>query len=210
MASAHRLATVVTLALLAGCAAPPPPPPPPAAAPAPPRSYVVLLENADGTTGRVVYTTEKGTVELGQARQGVALEGASTAYTVEPQQLDRDIAAAVAAQPQPPRTFIFYFDANNARINKASEALIPQVIEALRSRPAPDVSITGHADTAGDAERNATLSLRRAEYVAQLLKSAVATALSVEVSSHGERNLLVPTADGVDEPRNRRVEVVVR
>jgi len=30
------------------------------------------------------------------------------------------------------------------------------------------------------------------------------------VQSRGERELLVPTADNVDEPRNRRVEIRLR
>jgi outer membrane protein OmpA-like peptidoglycan-associated protein len=32
----------------------------------------------------------------------------------------------------------------------------------------------------------------------------------VEVTSHGEADLLVPTADETFEPRNRRVEISVR
>jgi len=34
--------------------------------------------------------------------------------------------------------------------------------------------------------------------------------IDLRVSSHGERNLLIKTRDGVSEPRNRRVEVSVR
>jgi len=32
----------------------------------------------------------------------------------------------------------------------------------------------------------------------------------IETTSHGEADLLVPTADNVAEPRNRRVEITVR
>ena len=32
----------------------------------------------------------------------------------------------------------------------------------------------------------------------------------IEVDSHGEANPLIPTSDGVADPRNRRVEVFVR
>jgi outer membrane protein OmpA-like peptidoglycan-associated protein len=42
-----------------------------------------------------------------------------------------------------------------------------------------------------------------------LLQEGIAPAL-LEVTSHGEANPLVPTADEVPEPRNRRVEVMVR
>ena len=203
-AAAPAIAALLAALLLAACGTPPPP------APKPPRSYVVLLENADGTTGKVVYRGQQGTVELDEAREAVALQGPAVTYKIDAQQLARDTSAAIAAQPRAPRTFIFYFDLNTTQLSPASEALVSQVQEELRSRQAPDVSITGHTDTAGDAARNETLALRRAEQVAQRLKATIASTVPVEVTSHGERNLLVQTPDDVDEPRNRRVEVVVR
>lgn len=191
--------------VLAGCATPPP-----SAAPAKPVSYLVLLEEADGTTGRVLFTGPQGTVELNQAQQAVALQGPQTPYAVDAEVLRRDAQAAIAAQPLLPRTFVFYFDTSDARISRSSEPLLTQVQEELQRRQAPDVSISGHTDTVGDAGRNTQLAQRRADYVARVLKPFLANALAVEISSHGESNLLVPTADGVAEPRNRRVEVVVR
>lgn len=193
--------------VVSGCATPPPPSPPP---PPKPVSYLVLLEEADGATGRVLFTSAQGTVELNQAQQAVALEGPQTPYAVDPEVLRRDAQAAIAAQPLLPRTFIFYFDTSDAKISRSSEALLVQVQEELRRRQAPDVSVSGHTDTVGDAGRNAVLAQRRADYVARVLKPFLSNALAVDITSHGESNLLVPTADGVAEPRNRRVEVVVR
>lgn len=203
-----RASTWLAAVVLAGCAAPPPPP----AAPAPqaPRSYVVLLENEDGSTGKVTYTNAQGTVQIEQAQQAIALRGSATPYAIDAEQLRRDTQAAVAAQPRLPRTFVLYFEVGDARINKASEALLPQVLDEVRARPAPDLSITGHTDTAGSAALNESLSLRRAEQVSKLLRAASSAAMHVEITSHGERNLLVPTPDNTAEPRNRRVEVTVR
>ena len=45
---------------------------------------------------------------------------------------------------------------------------------------------------------------------ADKLKAAAAEAVHLDITSHGERNLLVPTPDNTAEPRNRRVEVTVR
>ncbi|MDB5894323.1 MAG: hypothetical protein JWQ88_1854 [Rhodoferax sp.] len=200
-----RLMTTSLCALLvAGCATPPPPPP------SAPRSYLVLLENADGTTGKVIYTGAEGATELSQARQAVALQHSGTRFTVDPQQLSRDTAAAVGAQPRPPRSFQLYFDAGEARINKASEALLAQILAEVKSRPSADISIIGHTDTTGTSSSNEMLSLRRATQVSLLLKAAAAEAVYTDVTSHGERNLLVPTPDNTPEPRNRRVEVTVR
>jgi outer membrane protein OmpA-like peptidoglycan-associated protein len=73
-----------------------------------------------------------------------------------------------------------------------------------------DVSIIGHTDTQGKADANTALALRRAEAVETLLKSQGMQASAVLVESHGESNLLVPTPDETPEPRNRRVEIVIR
>ncbi|APW38616.1 hypothetical protein RD110_16590 [Rhodoferax koreense] len=204
--SRHALAATLITALLAtACATPEVKAPP-----APPRSYLVLLENDDGTTGKVIYTGAAGAVELNQSHHAVALKDSAQRYTIDAQQLSRDTDAAVRAQPRPPKSFQLYYDIGDTRINKASAALLAQIQAEVRSRPAPDISVIGHTDTVGSAASNEVLSLRRAEQVSQLLKAATAEAVNVDVTSHGERNPLVPTPDNTPEPRNRRVEVTVR
>jgi outer membrane protein OmpA-like peptidoglycan-associated protein len=193
--------------MAAGCAAPPEVKPPPLQ---PPKSYLVLLPNDDGSTGRVTYDGGQGAVELDQARQAVALKGSSERYTIGADQLARDTNAAVQAQPKAPRTFLVYFESGDTRVNRASESLLAQVVEEVRGRPAPDISVIGHTDTVGSETSNETLSLRRAEQVAQQVKGAVTGVVNVEITSHGERNLLVKTPDNTAEPRNRRVEITVR
>lgn len=62
----------------------------------------------------------------------------------------------------------------------------------------------------GDDEANVQLGLTRARTVANLIGTAEISAARVSIESHGEKNLLIPTPDKTDEPRNRRVEVIVR
>jgi outer membrane protein OmpA-like peptidoglycan-associated protein len=88
--------------------------------------------------------------------------------------------------------------------------LIPEVIRTIRERHSSDVSIVGHTDTMGNREYNYRLSLRRAQAVRQLLVDAGVDPSSFQITSHGKDNPLVPTGDGVAEPRNRRVEITVR
>lgn len=197
----HGLALALLAgALLAGCAT----------RPSAPSDYVVLLEEANGSVGHVVYTGAQGTAELNQPREAVALRGPAVPFMLDAEQLRRDAGDAIAAQPMAPRTFVLYFDAGTAQITKASEALLPQILQEVRKRPMPELAIVGHTDTMGSAALNATLALRRAEEVGQLLTEARAAAAAVDITSHGEQNLLVPTPDDTAEPRNRRVEVTVR
>jgi outer membrane protein OmpA-like peptidoglycan-associated protein len=64
--------------------------------------------------------------------------------------------------------------------------------------------------TTGAAAADIALGLDRADAVrTRLLESGPDPGLN-DITSHGEADLLVPTADGVSESRNRRVEVTVR
>lgn len=69
--------------------------------------------------------------------------------------------------------------------------------------------IEGHTDSVGDAEGNQLLSERRAEAVrAHLIQAHRVPPARLEAVGLGEGRLLVPTADGVHEPRNRRVQII--
>lgn len=208
---AAALALALGLALLLAACAQPEVAPTPPPAPAPPRSYVVLLPNADGSSGRVVYEGPAGTVELDQAGQAVPLSGGAAArYAPSPAQLQADFGAVSAARPKAPRTFLLYFDAGDTQITRESQSLLPQLLDEIANRPAPDVSIVGHTDTVGQPGANEALGRQRAEQVGRLLQPVAARVVQFEITSHGERNLLVQTPDNTAEPRNRRVEVTVR
>ncbi|MXP41609.1 OmpA family protein [Altererythrobacter soli] len=71
-------------------------------------------------------------------------------------------------------------------------------------------TLTGHADRSGSEAYNIDLSRRRAEAVASVLASAGLPRASITTDAKGEQQPRVPTADGVREPQNRRVEITVR
>ena len=78
-----------------------------------------------------------------------------------------------------------------------------------KKRKGAEFFVVGHTDTAGAMLANDALSLQRAKSVAALLISKGVQDNSIEAVGRGERELLVPTPDNVDEPRNRRVELIV-
>jgi outer membrane protein OmpA-like peptidoglycan-associated protein len=69
------------------------------------------------------------------------------------------------------------------------------------------VSVTGHTDTTGGNDSNLLLSERRAQAVAERLAAAGIPEDRIRVSALGETQLLIPTADGVAERSNRRVDI---
>ena len=71
------------------------------------------------------------------------------------------------------------------------------------------ISINGHADRAGTETYNMDLSERRARFVMKALEEAGVPAKLMQYFAFGETDPAVPTADGVREPKNRRVEIYI-
>jgi peptidoglycan-associated lipoprotein len=177
----------------------------------PPASYVVLLNNDDGTVGKVQVTGNKGATTLEKARDGAFFSAKpGTTFVATDEQIKKDFGPALAARPTKPITFLLQFQAGGAKLTPESELELAKVVEEIGKRDVPDVSIIGHTDTEGDAEQNEKLGLERAKLVSTLLISPKLDPAKVTVESHGEKNLLVPTPDNTPEPRNRRVEITVR
>ncbi len=184
--------------------------PPPASAA---RDLVVLLpDSTDGTVGRAAVSNPAGTADLTAARASTSIAPQQPPAPVtimseaDVQSLFGDVLSAL---PPPPQRFTLYFRAES-ELTDESRALLPQVLQAVRSRPAADVAVIGHTDTIGTAASNIEVGLQRAAAIRALLLDAGLDTSAVEVTSHGEADLLVPTADEVLEPQNRRVEITVR
>lgn len=187
-------AAVLSSVLLTGCA----------------RSYIVLLPNPDGSVGKVVVQGEKGQQWIDKAETAVPLDGSKAAETVSKEKISKDFGEAMSARPQIPEHFVLYFQSGGAELTTESLAALPKVLKAIAARPAVDVSVIGHTDTVGDKEFNRSLSLSRAQMVADLLKQKGLKVHDLIVDSHGESNPLVRTSDNTSEPRNRRVEIAIR
>ena len=104
---------------------------------------------------------------------------------------------------------MLYF-AQGSELTPESQQVLARLLERAKTRTALDISVIGHTDTQGASAANQTLALERANAMAEQLRSLGLQDAVLVVESHGERNLLVPTADEVAEPRNRRVEITLR
>lgn len=170
---------------------------------------VVLLPDLDGHVGELTVNDKEGeAVTLTEANQAVSGSGSVT--TLSDEQVQSTFGEALAAQPLPTARFLLYFFSDSSELKPESEAELPAVIQAWRDRASTDVSVIGHSDALGEKQYNYDLSVRRAKKVRDLLVKAGMPGDIIEMTSHGEENPLVPAPDGKAEPRNRRVEVLVR
>jgi len=206
------LSLVLLIALAGGCTTAPPPPSP--APPAPALvDTIVLLPERDGRATAVTVT--QGSSQAVLDRPYAAATAAAGGGGVRPSQssaadVQARFGAALAAQPPRPASFVLYFVEGRDTLTDESKAVVERVFAEIAARPAPDIAVIGHTDSVGTAAANDVLSLQRAETIRRELLQSGIVPQNVQASGRGERELLVPSADNVAEPRNRRVEIIVR
>ena len=110
------------------------------------------------------------------------------------------------AEPERPEPFLVFFDFDKSNITPESARVISEAADKAKETGAVAIQVIGHADRAGPVDYNEKLSLRRANSVKAELEKNGIDASSISVEGRGESDPLVPTADGVREPQNRRVE----
>jgi outer membrane protein OmpA-like peptidoglycan-associated protein len=117
---------------------------------------------------------------------------------------------APAAVPAPVRSYLVFFDFDRADLTDRARQIIGEAAQGARRGQSTRIDVTGHTDRAGSAQHNQALSLRRAEAVAgELVRQGIARA-DIAIRGEGESSPMIATADGVREPQNRRVEIVLR
>jgi outer membrane protein OmpA-like peptidoglycan-associated protein len=119
-------------------------------------------------------------------------------------------APAPAAAPAPARTYLVFFDFNRADLTDRARQIISEAANNSRGAGTTRIEVAGHADRSGTPQYNQRLSERRAEAVAAELERRGVSRSNMSIQAFGESRPLVATADGVREPQNRRVEIVLR
>ncbi|WGS84125.1 OmpA family protein [Methylomonas sp. UP202] len=173
-------------------------------------SYLVLLEDHDGSTGQVVFKSADGETVLDRAGSATRIDRKGDVFQADQKQIESDFGRALGSEPVRPEVYLLYFETGGTRLTAESAAQLPKIIESASRHPAADISIIGHTDTVGAAADNETLAKERAEQVAKLFGAGQLDVKEIAVTSHGEKNPLVKTADETPEPKNRRVEVTIR
>ncbi|WP_337997600.1 OmpA family protein [Oleispirillum naphthae] len=129
-------------------------------------------------------------------------------------------AAVAAATPAPAKTaapapapvvqnFMVFFDFDKAVLTPEAQTILNKAAVAFKNGKKPRIDLTGHADRAGTEAYNMKLSKRRADAVRAALVRLGVPAAEIAVAAKGESAPLVATPDGVREPQNRRVEIVL-
>jgi phospholipid transport system substrate-binding protein len=102
---------------------------------------------------------------------------------------------------------VVFFDWDKSNLSPEAMATISQAAQAYKASGGARIVTVGNTDTSGSTDYNMALSIRRADAVKHALIENGVPAAAIEIAGRGQTNPLVPTADGIREQQNRRVEL---
>jgi outer membrane protein OmpA-like peptidoglycan-associated protein len=172
---------------------------------------VVLLPEQDGRSTAVAIAQDGTQVVLDRPYAAASTTSLGPrAYVSTPQEVEKRFGATIAALPARATRFTLYFVEGTDEFTAESRQVVDRILTEIAQRPVPDVLVVGHTDGVGSAASNDALGQQRADTVRAALMRLGIPADDVHAISRGKRAPAVPTPDGTPEPRNRRVEIIVR
>lgn len=125
-----------------------------------------------------------------------------------------EVMPPVTAEPAPmapmapeDAKYLVFFDFDSSKVDAGGLSVLDSVAAEIKKQNISAIQITGYTDTSGSKRYNKRLSAKRANAVRDGLTARGIDASLLKVDSQGEENLMVPTADEVREPANRRTEI---
>jgi outer membrane protein OmpA-like peptidoglycan-associated protein len=149
-------------------------------------------------------------VKLGSQYNHTGLIGFRYAFNAAPAAPPPAPAPVAAPAPAPARTYLVFFDWDKADLTDRARQIIAEAAQNSTRVQLTQIEVSGHADRTGTAAYNLALSRRRADNVAAELVRLGVPKNVISIQAYGDTRPLVPTAAGVREPQNRRVEIVLK
>lgn len=102
-----------------------------------------------------------------------------------------------------------FFDVGSAVLKPSSEIEIEKLVAQIKESAPEMITVTGHTDSNGAADRNLELSQRRAESIALVLQSKLDPAINIKTFGKGESSPVATNETKEGRSQNRRVEVLM-
>ena len=173
----------------------------------------VVLPNADGRDGAGAITVSRGSTATTLDQPYAAAElrdGETTSIAMDAAMAEVIFQQALAARPALPSHFRLNFLLDSDQMTSESAVAYHSVVADIKKRQVYEVELVGHTDTLADDAHNKRLSLDRAAALRRALVRDGVDPEAIAVAGRGETEPLIRTPRGVGEPRNRRVEIMVR
>ncbi len=106
-------------------------------------------------------------------------------------------------------SYIVFFEKKQTEISAAGKKAVEDVLSMAKAGGKYEFILNSHTDRAGEDMENQKLTEERARVVKEMLVEGGVTAADIKIYAFGESDPPVQTADGVEEPANQRVEILL-
>jgi OOP family OmpA-OmpF porin len=173
--------------------------------------YTAVFENETFAATQTLTAPPTGAkIKIGDQANHSALIGLRYAFNVAPPPPPPAPVVAAPPQPAPSRTYLVFFDWDRADLTDRARQIISEAAQNVARVQVTRIEVNGYTDLSGTAAYNQRLSVRRADAVAAELVRDGVSRNEIVAQGFGESHPLVPTAPGVREPQNRRVEIILK
>jgi OmpA-OmpF porin, OOP family len=171
------------------------------------RSASAAYSVTSTTAGRTTTGVASGKVQMGPTYDNTVMFGIRYNFGQTPPPAPAPIAPAPAPIA---RSYLVFFDWDKYNLTDRARQIVAEAAANSTKVQYTKIEVNGYTDTSGSPKYNMGLSIRRANTVAaELVKDGVPKA-AIAIQGFGQTHLLVPTADNVREPQNRRVEIIIK
>ena len=177
------------------------------------KTTIVLVDNGK-VHNAIIVSTDKGSVKLDKVGSFVDLSAKDKAPSkikeMSKEEIKKRFEDVIVSVPPKPLSYMLYFKSNSLELTEKSKRLLDIVLQSIKDRSPCMVDIIGHTDTIDSNEKNIKVSLQRAKYISSMIKKMNIKVVSLSAKGYGEEDLLVKTADNVEEQKNRAVEIFIK
>ena len=177
------------------------------------KSTVVLLDSGKSHNA-ILVSTDKGSTKLDKIGSFIDLKDKealpSKIKMMSKEEIKSRFSKVLAVSPKKAISHILYFKTNSTELTENSKKELINTLNSIKERSPCMVDIIGHTDTVGSNKDNIKVSLKRAKYIASILKKKNIKVVSLSTKGFGEEDLLVNTPDNTEEEKNRNVEVFIK
>jgi outer membrane protein OmpA-like peptidoglycan-associated protein len=180
------------------------------------RSLIVLLPDSSGEVGTIYIRTDQSTVIVDKAYNAVAAirdKDLQAPRPMKKEEIETRFEKALAIEPQQQfrvKKWIVYCHHDSTELISDSRNDFPKMISNLLMEPPVEIYVAGHTDRVGTEKYNRELSKRRALAVKQELVANGVNPSIITVCFLGDSTPQVIESGKLQEPKNRRVELVMK
>ncbi len=176
----------------------------------PAQVHAILLPQEDGKVGKLLVADDGQETMLDQAWQGVETKNLDDKQIFSEDIIRAKYRELLDNMPKKPNSYTLYYQYDSIDITKDSNDTLAEILNDIKSHPTFRINIIGHTDRGGKNIYNDTLSMKRANQVAQFLTDNEIDEQLIVLDYYGEEQPIIPTEDGVKNEFNRRVEITVK